>query len=76
VPDPEHHPFVGSTTTGHFVISESQKVVGTTFTQHLVLMTNGRDTAGGHPTLHSVAEITVDLITGTVTTVTIQVNCP
>jgi hypothetical protein len=70
------HPFVGTVTTGHFVISQSQTVVGTTFTQRVMVMTNGHNAAGGHEAFHYVADITVDLITGAVATDIIQVNCP
>jgi hypothetical protein len=70
------HPFVGTLTTGHFVISESQTVVGTTLTQHLMVMTNGHNAAGGHEAFHYVADITVDLVTGAAATDVIQVNCP
>src|SRR5262245_34069795 len=52
------HPFVGLDSTGHFVFEHSDTIVGTTFTQHIVQMINGRDTSGTHAQFHFVADIT------------------
>jgi hypothetical protein len=69
-------PFVGPTAAGRFAVTSSQTIVGTSYTEHLVFMTNGRTPSGDHQVFHFVAEITIDLATGATTFDLIQVNCP